>query len=366
MIMGKICDIPKSAASAVVVLSMTVTLIWWINWGFGLIMGAFLAKEMAARLTKKKIKFHYPLLAAGGYSGIIAYEMGITGAIPLWMATAGHALEAEIGVIPLSETVFTSNNLFIFLGILILVPLTLWLMTPKKEEQYITAPTGAIQIEEEKKEEITLTGDMTLAEKIDNSPVWCWFFGIIGLVWAVGHFRANGFQVDLNVFNLILLFVGLIAWKSPVRYAACFRDQTKVGWGIILQFHLYAGIMGMMSLSGLVPIIAGAFVAISTASTYKVIAFWSAGLVNFLVPSGGGQWAIQGPIMIEAAETLKVSMSQVAMAVGYGDGWTNLASPFWALPVAGVLGLKVRDFLGYTIAVMLTTGIFISIMLYIF
>jgi len=124
--------------------------------------------------------------------------------------------------------------------------------------------------------------------------------------------------------------------------------------------------MGMMKYSGLVPVIADAFVSISSAATFKLFSFWSAGLVNFLVPSGGGQWAVQGPVMIEAAKTLGVNLKDVAMAVGYGDSWTNLAAPFWALPVAGVLGLKVRDFLGYSIAVMLTTGIFISAVLLIF
>src|SRR5690606_40680097 len=68
--------------------------------------------------------------------------------------------------------------------------------------------------------------------------------------------------------------------------------------------------------------------------------FISAGILNFFIPSGGGQWAIQGPIMIDAAMSLGADTAKTAMAVAWGDAWTNMIQPFWALPLLAIAGLK--------------------------
>ena len=216
--------------------------------------------------------------------------------------------------------------------------------------------------EEENRQEAgrTVRRRDTFAEKVENMRLWSWFIALLGLAFAVNHFVKNGFNVDLNIFNLIILCIGLAVWGYPLDYAASFKEQTSQAWGVILQFPFYAGIMGIMTHSGLVPLIAKAFVQIASPRTMAAISFLSAGIVNFFVPSGGGQWAVQGPVMIEAAKILGVELKTVAMAIGYGDAWTNLASPFWALPMAGVLGIKVRDFLGYSIVVTLVTGLFLG------
>ena len=365
--MSKLCGIPNTSGQAVMLLGFITTALWWINWGIGLIAGAFLAKEMATRLREKKVAFHAPMIAAAGYAGIISYEMGITGAVPLWIATKGHRFEAQMGVIPLTDTIFSTMNVIITIGVLVLVPLVLWWMTPKDPSKMIGYfPGDENPASEGEAAPIAVKAATTFAERVERTPIWSWLIGLLGIVWAVAHFYKNGFQVDLNVFNFIILIVGLLIWGSPLEYARCFREQTTAAWGIILQFHFYAGIMGMMMYSGMVPIIATWFVAISTAKTYSLIVFLSAGLINFFIPSGGGQWAVQGPIMLEAAKTLSIDVKTVALAVGYGDSWSNLASPFWALPIAGVLGIKVRDFLGYTIVVTFVTGIFICAVLYLF
>ena len=104
------------------------------------------------------------------------------------------------------------------------------------------------------------------------------------------------------------------------------------------------------------------FASVATPKTLSALSFLSAGIVNFFVPSGGGQWAVQGPVMIETGKLMGVDLTTIAMAIGYGDSWTNLASPFWAPPMAGVLKLKVRDFLGYGVVLTLISGIFLTAM----
>jgi short-chain fatty acids transporter len=130
----------------------------------------------------------------------------------------------------------------------------------------------------------------------------------------------------------------------------------KSAGGIALQFPLYGGIMGMMIGTGLAKVIAGWFVAISTPETFYMFQFWSAGVINIFVPSGGGQWAVQGPITVEAAKLMNIDMVKSAMMVAWGDQWTNMIQPFWALPLLGLAGLSAKDIMGYTTMILLWWG----------
>ena len=134
----------------------------------------------------------------------------------------------------------------------------------------------------------------------------------------------------------------------------------------MIQFPLYAGIMGIMKYSGLLEVFADFFIQMSNHDTFPFFAFVSSAVVNVLVPSGGGQWQVQGPILIEAAQTLNVSSAKTVMALAYGDQITNMLQPFWALPLLGITGLKAKDILPYSLLFMIAgTILFISI-LYLF
>jgi len=119
--------------------------------------------------------------------------------------------------------------------------------------------------------------------------------------------------------------------------------------------------MGMMADSGLAEVMSNWFVSISTPLTFPFYTFLSAGLVNFFVPSGGSQWAVQGPIMLRSALELGVDPARTVMAVAWGDAWTNMIQPFWALPALGIAGLGARDIMGYCIIVLIFSGIVVSL-----
>ncbi|WP_196488439.1 TIGR00366 family protein, partial [Micrococcus luteus] len=151
---------------------------------------------------------------------------------------------------------------------------------------------------------------------------------------------------------LILLLV-----RSPHELIGLTQSAASNVGEILLQFPLYAGILGMMTSTGLVAVLSDAFVAISNPVTFGLLAFLAAGLVNFFVPSGGGQFAVQGPIMLQAGDALGVDPAITIMAVSYGDQWTNMIQPFWAIPLLAIAGLKMRDILGYTTVVLLASGL---------
>ena len=148
----------------------------------------------------------------------------------------------------------------------------------------------------------------------------------------------KGFDLNLNIVIFLFFILGVILHRKPINYVQAVNIAIRSCGGIALQFPLYGGIMGMMIGTGLAKVIAGWFVAISSPETFYMFQFWAAGIINMFVPSGGGQWAVQGPITVEAAKLMNIDMVKSAMMVAWGDQWTNMIQPFWALPLLGLGG----------------------------
>jgi len=344
--LGKIATLAKTPPQAIMLMTFIALIACWLNWGFGLIASALFAKELARRVRG----VHFPLLVASAYSGILIWHAGLSGSIPLKLAMIGGDFGIE-QVIPVSQTMFSFPILMMCAVMLISLPIINSLMLPDESE---------IQAFEEipfnQSSKKTVKKDMTPAERLENSVITSFLLSALGACYLVIHFSEGG-SLDLNSLNLIFLVLGILFHATPASYLDSLNDAIKGSSGIVIQFPLYAGIMGMVVQSGLATSISTWFVSISDASTFPVLTFLSAGLVNLFVPSGGGQWAVQAPIVIPAAQSLGVPLNQAAMAVALGDAWTNMAQPFWALPLLGIAGLGIRDIMGYCVVALLWSGI---------
>ena len=201
----------------------------------------------------------------------------------------------------------------------------------------------------------------TLADRIDHSYAINMIFGLMGLCYLYYHFSTKGFDLNLNIVIFIFFIVGVILHGKPVNYIKAVNTAIKGAGGIALQFPLYGGIQGVMVGTGLAKVIAGWFVAISSAETFYMFQFWAAGVINMFIPSGGGQWAAQGPITMEAAKMMGADPVRAAMMVAWGDQWTNMIQPFWALPLLGLAGLSAKDIMGYTTMTVIYSGIVLSV-----
>lgn len=342
----------KSPGMAIIIVTFVSLIACWINWGFGLVIGAIFAKEIARHVKK----VDYRLLIASAYSGFIIWHGGLAGSIPLSVATEGHPFEGIMGVVPTSGTIFTSYNLFIVLVILFTLPFFNRWMMPKDDDVVEVDP--ALLVEEEKK---FPPPENTFASRSERSYILTILIGIIGVTYLVYHFATKGFALDLNIVNTIFVILGIILHGTPQRFLAATQNAIKTASGIVFQFPFYAGIMGMMTNSGLAAVFSEWFIAISNDTTFYLFTFYSAGLVNFFIPSGGGQWAVQAPIMLEAAQVIGADYAKTAMAIAWGDAWTNMIQPFWALPALAIAGLKAKDIMGFCVFVLIFTGIIISI-----
>ena len=66
---------------------------------------------------------------------------------------------------------------------------------------------------------------------------------------------------------------------------------------------------------------------------------------------------MQGPIVMPAASKMGIEAGRACMAIAWGDQWTNMIQPFWALPALGVAGLSAKDIMGYLVIVLIFTGL---------
>ncbi len=348
---------------AIFITTFVSTICCWLNWGFGLIVGALLAKEVARRVPS----VDYPLLIASAYSGFVIWHAGLSGSIPLALNSgytifAGQPNEMTFNA-STSATIFHPMNIIMCGVILIAMPFVLYAMHPHKDK-VITVNPALLKDEEELEH-----SNNTPADKMETSRILWIILVVAGLVYIVYYFISQAQKgvsvasaLNLNTVNFIFLFLGIAFHGSLRRYIDAIIEAVKGASGIILQFPFYAGIMGMMTVANaegvsLAVVISNFFVRISNPVTFPILTFLSAGIVNFFVPSGGGQWAVQGPIVMPAAATMGIEPGRAAMAIAWGDQWTNMIQPFWALPALGVAKLSARDIMGYLVIILLFTGV---------
>lgn len=199
------------------------------------------------------------------------------------------------------------------------------------------------------------------AERLENSVTLAWLVGIPGVIFLLDHFVFRGGGLNLNIVNFMFLSLAIVLHRTPRSLLESLNEAIKGGAGIVIQFPFYAGIMAIMVQSGLAESMSQGLISFATETSLPFWSFISAGIVNLFVPSGGGQWAVQAPVMLPAAEALGVDVARVSMAVAWGDAWTNLLQPFWALPVLAIAGLKAKDIMGYCLIQLVITGVIISV-----
>lgn len=349
-LLARIATLARTPGSAIVIVTLVALVANWINWGFGLVVGAIFAKEVA-----RSVRVDYRLLIASAYSGFIVWHGGLAGSIPLTIATPEHFTADKIGVIATSQTIFSTFNLAIVAAMFVIVPLINRLMMPREEDSVIVDPALLGEAK-------TATQPVdTPASRLEQSRILTGLIALAGLAYMFNYYVVRGGGINLNIVNFTFLFFAILLHGTPRRLLDSLEEAIKGTGGIVLQFPFYAGIMAIMTQSGLAATLSEWFVSFASAESLPFWTFMSAGLVNIFVPSGGGQWAVQAPVVIDAALALNADMARVAMAVAWGDSWTNMLQPFWALPVLAIAGLKAKDIMGFCLIQLFVMGVVISL-----
>lgn len=341
--LARIARIPRTAygaAAFVFFVSFIAMSLGWIHWGFGLVSASLLAREVSAQAKLRGVKVHYPLMGAAAYTAQLIWHGGLSGSAPLVVNSNDHVLFNLIGKVGFEQTVFTPMNLTACALLLISVPLIVAAMLP--------APELRVEMPEEPDAApIVAAAPVTFAEKVDASPLLPWSIAALGFTALGLHFSKHGFDLNPDIVNFTFLMLGLLLHGSPVAYMKAAAQSMRGTAGIVIQFPFYGGIMGLMIGSGMGHDIAGVFTRFASAHTLPFFTFASSVLSKLFIPSGGGEWAVEGPVMLSAAKELHANIGKTIMAVAYGNMVGNMFQPFWALPLLGIMNLKARDIMGY-------------------
>jgi short-chain fatty acids transporter len=321
-----------------VLITGTVTLIaGYINWGFGLVLGAVLARKIGEVNFKTGNLINYPLVGAAGYLGMMVWHSGLSGSATLKVAEKGHFLESTIGLVSVKDTIFSLPNFLINLVLVIVLMMMLYILSKKKttSSNFPEVDSGGqIEFKSGKGNLGAIIGSLIL---------------LLGLTDFVFSEQGNLGFFDLNFVNFLLLGIGLLLFRNLKDYVRSLEGGVRSATDILIQFPFYAGIMGMIKYSGFLEDLGLFLINISSAESIPLISFFSAAIVNLFIPSGGGQWAIQGPILMETAVNMGVNPSGMVLAFAYGDQLTNMLQPFWALPLLSITGISAKDILKYTV-----------------
>jgi short-chain fatty acids transporter len=336
----------KSPAAAAVMVLVTTMVVAWFNWGLGLIFGALMARKCGEYARQQQIAINYPMIGAAGYAGLMVWHGGLSGSSLSKVAEAGHlaqltGLATAPNRIDYAQTVFLNANILIFFAVLLLSAIVFYFLAKTAAPRPFEGEIPALEAAQKPR---------YAAERLDYSRLLSLFFA--GVVLCVVGVAAYGAGLDgilsfftPNHINLLLLGCALLAHRHFEAFVGALAQAIGGISGILIQFPLYFGIMGMLKGSGLIVLMSQAMGAWASDQTFAMITFFSSAFVNILVPSGGGQWAIQGPILVEAAMTQGLPLNKILLAFAYGDQLTNMLQPFWALPLLGITGLKAREIL---------------------
>ena len=321
----------------------------YLNWGFGLVVGGVVALEVG----KKVSQVPFRLLVASSYSGFLVWHAGLSGSIPLTLNTDGNKWQETMGgLVELNQTLFSSVNLIALVAILVLLPLlNLLYLKIVGSESKKWKPTRSAEVSAEPIETQFLE---------NNVGISLLLFGL-GAFYMFTLIRSGEFGLNLNSINFIFFMLGVLLHGSPGAFMRAVISAIPKVAPILIQYPLYSAIMGVLTDTGLGAQIAQFFVQHSTAETFPLMTFYSAGLINLFVPSGGGQWAVQADIVMTAARELNADTPKTIMAVAWGDAWTNMAQPFWAMPLLAIAGLSIKDIIGFCLMTLVASGVVLSL-----
>lgn len=358
----------RSPRQAVVLTALLSLGLAWIHWGLSIVGSAVFVRRVARRQPRAD----YRLLVCCAYLGLgTLWHAGLSASMPLLVATPGHFMEHELGIIPVTRTLFHPLNLGLVVATVSVLTLVAARLQPAGGveplvdwEQVSEDATGGVAGGSAATGALPASGPGTArspAQWLEHSRAINLLVGGAGAVWLAWWFGAKGLQgINLNTVNFAFLMLGVLLHGRPARLLAAAEQGGRYVWGVILQFPFYAGIFGIIKESKLQDVIAGWFTSISQAQTYPLFVLWYSGVLNYVIPSGGSKWAIEAPYVVQAAHGLGADMNLTVLAYAWGDMLTDIIQPFWAIPLLSIARLSFRDIMGYGVLFFLVYAVIVT------
>jgi short-chain fatty acids transporter len=336
-----------------------------ISFGW-VVITCVLARELALRVKG----VNYPFLIACVYFSGSSWVTGLSSSIPLLLSTKNNYL-METGIlseiIPTAYTLGSNLNMAMIILFLVVAPFLILILIPKTKN--ILELNDMLESIDDKKEQsikdeaISLNLSFNaLSDRLNNGILIQGIMVIMGLTYIIFHFYTKGFELNFNIMIFIFLILGMLLHKTPMRYVIAMKRSSNNISGILYQYPFYAGIMGIMLYTGLGEKLAQIMSSLATIDSYPFFAYITGGIVNFAIPSAGGEFAVVGPSIIYAikdigaglpAQEISSMIARASLSVSYGESLTNLLQPFYLLLVFPIMGagikIQARDVMGYLV-----------------
>ena len=339
--LSRAAQIPKTPSAAMVLLLVFGFVSSLINWAFSTILTPIFAMQLSRNVKG----LHFPLMIAAGYTTMVLGQTWCPSAsLYALVATKGHFLEKSIGTFSQDVTVYNPVNTVLFF-ILVATVIFLGVFTRPPENEVIMYNPGV----EEKVVAVKEEAEETLADKMNGSRILMLIIGAAGLFVIGDSIMKKGIMKSLDFNFVIFLFLTLNAflYNTPKKFVDAFKDTMRSASEVMLQFPFYGGIMGMMMASGLGKVLADFLIRIASQDTIYMYSFLSAAFVNLFIPSQGGQWIVQGPILMEAGKAMNANLPLIMNAFVAGDEVTNLLQPLYVIPALALVGMKLKEVWGF-------------------
>ena len=340
----RVSRIPNSTNGVVSGAVLLAACVAYLHWGLGYSLAPLIAVYFATEAEKKRIPVDFPFLLAASYAGVSVWQLGLSASAPLLVATPGHFLEGTIGVIPLRNTIWSPAAIFHVLAFTACVILVCRWVRPRKPAPISLFPESHKLAEDQPEK---LDPPESYSARLEHSPFVMLALCAALAVWLVQHFVIAESSLDVNSLNTILLLLTLLLHGNFKAFTGAIQKAVVSSWPVIILYHLYAGVAGLIQYTPLGERIAALAATISTPYTFPLLTAVAGTLVAVFVPSSGGQWAIQGFLTSNAAVAAGVSVERGLLALSVGDQMGNLITPFWYVVVAGIARLDFRRFFGF-------------------
>ncbi|WP_111684123.1 short-chain fatty acid transporter [Winogradskyella tangerina] len=331
---------------------------------FGMVViTAILGRELALRIKG----IHYPFLVACVYFSFNGWVCGLSSSIALLLNTENNFL-IENGI--LNDTISTSYslgstlNLAMIILFVVISPILIWALIPKSfAGKELKDLQSSLDDEEGSVKDEAMSYKLpfkALSDALNNAGWLQITVALLGLIYIIYHFTTKGFDLNFNIMIFIFQIVGMLLHITPMRYSIAMKRASSNISGILFQYPFYAGIMGIMMASGLGEKISDLLVSIATPESYAFISYLTGGVINFAIPSAGGEFAVIGPSIINMVQDIGANLpssevtamtARASMSVAYGESLSNLLQPFFLLIVFPVMGkgikIQARDVVGY-------------------
>lgn len=348
--------LPKSERSAIAYVAFFTMLASLLNWAFSLVFGGLYVRALARRTD---LRIDYRAAGAAGYLGLGAtWALGLSSSAAQLQANVDSIPKSLLpitGVIPFSQTIFLPQSL-IMLGVLIVVSVAIAYWSAPTKDRAVTAQDLNIDVSHDVEDHVEAPKQP--GDWLEYSPLLTVFVVLIGFWWLTMEFQNKDVILaisNLNTYNFMFLMLGMLLTWRPKRFLRSISKAVPSTAGILIQFPLYGSIAYILTKAPgadgvtLSHHISDFFVSISTKDTFSALMGIYSAVLGFFVPSGGGKWIIEAPYLMQAANELHVHLGWTVMVYNAAEALPNLINPFFMMALLGVLGLKARDIVGYTV-----------------